>query len=504
MGAAGASVIGKFWQSLGRGARAGLIGGVVAIVALTATAAWWLLRTEYEVLFANLTPQDALAMTAELDRQKVPFAIEEAADGTTIRVDKKDVHPTRIKLMGKDIPLHGAIGFELFNNSDFGMTEFAQKINYQRALQGELTRTILSLAEVRDARVLLAFPEQGLFKQATSKAKASITLSLKHGLALRPEQVTGIQRLVAAAVPGIITEDVTIVDQSGVALTRANSDGEADGGSARLDLKKDTEAYLTRKATEVLERTLGVGQAIASVDVVLDMQRVQSTTENVVGAPNARGGAQTGVIVRQRVVRRDMGSPLNARGADSSDGGSLGESSQREVEYAVGRRVEQVIGQPGSITRIHVVAIVKQQLDLRQLEQVRSMVAASVGASPERGDAVVVQTLAGMASPSEAVSPPAARLPETGSPAPIAGNVAAQRRSPLQVLGTASTRTWALVLAGVMTGVILSLVLRRRAAGNATPPGAHPLSDNQRQAALTQVHAWLRGEDVVRSRREVE
>lgn len=112
------------------------------------------------------------------------------------------------------------------------MTEFAQKINYQRALQGELTRTIQSLSEVREVRVPLALPEQGLFKQATSKATASITLTMRQGLALRPEQVVGVQRLVAAAVPGMAMQDVTIVDSHGVALTRhetGNAEGEAGG-----------------------------------------------------------------------------------------------------------------------------------------------------------------------------------------------------------------------------------------------------------------------------------
>ncbi|MFY7940151.1 MAG: flagellar M-ring protein FliF, partial [Burkholderiaceae bacterium] len=131
------------------------------------------------MLFSDLKPQDAGAMTAELERLKVPYQV--ADNGTAILVDKAVVHTTRIKLMGKELPLHGAVGLELFNNTDFGMTEFAQKINYQRAVQGELTRTILSLAEIRVVRVHLALPEQGLFKQATSKAKASISLTLRQG-----------------------------------------------------------------------------------------------------------------------------------------------------------------------------------------------------------------------------------------------------------------------------------------------------------------------------------
>jgi flagellar M-ring protein FliF len=146
-----------YWAQLGAGARVGLLCGIAVILAATIGVAAWLWRVDYQVLFADLQPQDTAVMVAELDRMKVPYKI--GSDGNTILVDGAVVHSTRLKLMGKDLPLHGTAGFELFNNADFGMTEFAQKINYQRALQGELTRTIMSLSEVRDARVHLALPE---------------------------------------------------------------------------------------------------------------------------------------------------------------------------------------------------------------------------------------------------------------------------------------------------------------------------------------------------------
>ena len=144
----------NFWQGLTHRARIGLIGGSVAILLATAVLAWWLLHTEYQALFTDLKPQDAQAMATELERLKIPYRLGD--NGASILVDKATVHATRIKLMGKELPLHGAVGLELFNNTDFGMTEFAQKINYQRALQGELTRTIQSLSEVLEVRVLLA------------------------------------------------------------------------------------------------------------------------------------------------------------------------------------------------------------------------------------------------------------------------------------------------------------------------------------------------------------
>jgi flagellar M-ring protein FliF len=492
-------MISTFWNGLGRGGRVGLVAGALAIVAATGLLAWWTLRADYQVLFADLTPQDAAAMAGELEKQKVAFSLDEREGGTTILVDRNEVHKTRIKMMGRDLPLHGAVGFELFNNSDFGMTEFAQKVNYQRALQGELTRTILSLSEVRDARVLLALPEQGLFKQNAARPKASITLSLRQGQALRPEQVAGIQRLVAAAVPGISAEDVTLVDQWGVALTRVADGPHVEGGSARLDVKRDVEGYLARKAGEVLDRALGAGQALASVDVTLNLDRVQVTTEEVVGAPGKSGHAQTGVVVRERDTQRDLGGPLAVR-ASADGAGSAGGSSQREVEYAVGRRVEQVVSHPGAVRRIQVVAVVRRALDAAQQEQIARMVAASVGASTDRGDTVVVHSMEAMA-PARVAG--LASKPGDGGQA--AGTIAAASAGgparepeagwlpnrPVRPLGAGLAAGLGMLLAALV-GLVLWLALRGR--GGRRHADA-PLTEAQREAALVQVQTWLRSGD---------
>jgi len=456
-----------WWDALEQRAKVNLLAGVAAIAVATAVAGWWLLRTDYAVLFSDLRPEDASVMAAELDKLKVPYTV--ADGGATLLVDKAQVHATRLKVMGKDLPLHGAVGLELFNNAEFGMTEFAQKINYQRALQGELTRTILSFPEVRDVRVHLALPEQGLFKQASSRPKAAITLTLRSGQALRPDQVNGIQRLVAASVPGLVAQEVTVVDQQGVALSRAaGEEGDAVGG--RLDLKRETENYLARKAGLVLERAFGPGQALASVDVTLNMDQVRVTTEDVIGAPDGRGGAASGVIVRERETARDSGAP-DARAADTQ--GARGSSMQREVEYQAGRRVEQVVSQPGSIRRIQVVAVVRQPLDEAQQEQVRRLIAVAVGASPERGDAVVVQSMR--------VTPQGAANTDAALPSTTQGQGPAPARAP-----AAELLPWVVAaLAVVLAAAVAAFTWRSRRAR------ALPLTEDQRQIALRRVEAWL-------------
>ena len=494
-----------FWQTLSRTARVGLVTGMVAIVLLLAGATWWLLRTDYQVLFSDLKPQDAGAMTAELERLKVPYRV--ADNGATILVDKAVVHTTRIKLMGKELPLHGAVGLELFNNTDFGMTEFAQKINYQRAVQGELTRTILSLAEVRDVRVHLALPEQGLFKQATSKAKASISLTLRQGQVLRPEQVTGITRLVAAAVPGMTPQEVTIVDNQGVTLSRPSGDGELEASGARLDLKRETENYLSRKAGLVLDRMFGPGQALASVDVVLNQDQVKLTTEEVIPAHTAArvGQAPTGVVVRERESLREMpasGEQKTATESSVAVSRTAG-STQREVEYQVGRRVEQVVSQPGSIRRIQAVALVRKSLDAQQEEQLRKMVAAAVGASLERGDTVVIQTFAG--SPVVGAAPVPTTVVDAYGAAPLSSqrsdegwgadkeaNAESQPAKPARSKEFVTVLLALLVLT-VLVGLYMIFGRRGFGAQNVNGPvSAAALTDQQREAALQRVQAWMR------------
>lgn len=488
-------MIRDFWQNLSALARAGLVTGVVSIAVAMALFGYWALHTDYQVLFGDLTPQDSAAMVAELDRLKIPYQLGD--QGTSILVDRNQVYKTRIKLMGKDLPLHGAVGLELFNNSDFGMTEFAQKINYQRALQGELTRTILSLSEIRDVRVHLALPEQGLFKQASSRAKAAITLTLKQGQVLRPDQITGIQRLVSASVPGIATQDVTIVDQHGVALTRASgSEGDVDAASGRLDLKKETESYLLRKVGDVLERSFGPGQAIASVDVTLDMDKIQTTTEDVVPAGSRNGQPLSGVVTRERESVRETGAPLDARVADAS-GGARGGSSQRETDYAVGRRVEQVVSQPGSVRRIQVVAMVRKPLDADQQERLRRLVAAAVGASFDRGDTVVVQPLDALLPQGTSAAGETARAGLQGSPALIAdANPGEAATSPSGVMSKRLLAGGTVVLLAL--GAIFGSVLARRGRGHQREKQASaersPLSASQREAVLTQLEEWMRGE----------
>ncbi|HLF22347.1 MAG TPA: flagellar basal-body MS-ring/collar protein FliF, partial [Burkholderiales bacterium] len=222
------------WARLGRAQRSILAVVAAALVVLTVVLVLWAARTDYQVLFSDLDGRDAAAIVEELKRMKVPYQV--ADGGTKILVDERTVHETRLRLMAHGVPLSGGVGFEIFDNKDVGMTEYTQKINYQRALQGELARTVMAINQVKQARVHLVVAENTLFKRQKVKPKASVSLVLKAGAPLSNEQILGIQRLVAASVSGLEPGAVMVLDQAGVTLSAA-SEGDEDYAQASGKLR---------------------------------------------------------------------------------------------------------------------------------------------------------------------------------------------------------------------------------------------------------------------------
>lgn len=478
------SAIKEFWIGLDGRARSGIVVGGGLIVAMAIGLAVWAYRPDYQVLFADLAPRDAAAMTAELDKMKSPYRLSDG--GNTILVPQEQVYRTRLKLMGKDVPLHGAVGFEVFNNADFGMTEFVQKVNYQRAVQGELTRTIQAIDDVLSARVHLAIPEQGLFKKSASAPKASVTVSMKPGRTLGAAQIAGIQRLVAASVPDISSNDVTVLDQHGVALTRpAAADAGVEATGTQLDSKRSAEEYLVKKVNQVLEQTFGAGQAAASVDVVLNLDQSKITTEEVMPARSSgAGGVPTGVVVKERISSHD-GEPGAAIGTPPARPGAGAGSTSRESDYQVGRRVEQLAVASGTVRRMTVAVLVKQDLSANQMAQLKDVVTQAVGVNPGRGDTVVVHSMeefaaVGRAAPA-AGAPLAAALDPAPAPAPaVDGGKASERAT---VIIAVLIGLLALALAAAV-----SFFSRRRLAAPAAP---RALDEAAREQMLAQVRQWI-------------
>ncbi|NRR31464.1 flagellar M-ring protein FliF [Oxalobacteraceae bacterium] len=457
-------------------ARIGIAVGIALILALAVGVGLWAYRADYQVLFADVAPADAASMTAELDRMKTPYQLSDG--GNTILVPKDLVYKTRLKLMGKELPLHGAVGFEVFNNADFGMTEFVQKVNYLRAIQGELTRTILSIEEIQAARVHLALPEQGLFKKASTKPKASVTLTMKNGKVLSPEQIAGIQRLVAASVPDILSADVTVLNQHGLALTRvAQVEPGVESAQTQLDSKRSTEEYLVKKATQVLDHTFGAGEAVVSVDVALNLDQNKVTTEEILPA---KGGAPdtspSGVVVRERSSTHEGNGAATA-----APGKGSAASSTNEFDYQVGRRVEQSVTASGTVKRMTVAVLVKQPMDEAQLEKLKEVVALAVGFNSARGDAVVVTSVDAVA---RAAATP---VVHAGAAIDTAASDAQPQAKPVKPAAASLTVVGVLaILLGVVALGALVLMGRRRSA-----PAPKRLSVAEREQMLNNVRQWI-------------
>jgi flagellar M-ring protein FliF len=213
------------------------------------------LRQPDAILFSNLRAADAATIVADLDKKKVPYHL--ADDGTTILVAQNQVDTTRLGLLSEDLPLRGTVGFELFNKSDIGLTEFAQKINYQRALQGELARTIMAMDAVDTARVHLSLPDATIFQDDKREPKASIALTLKPGRQLSPGSVRGIQRLVAAAVSDLNISNVVVLDGDGQVISSdvVEVDTPLDVSSPETPSRHAAETYYDDKVRQALAAT---------------------------------------------------------------------------------------------------------------------------------------------------------------------------------------------------------------------------------------------------------
>lgn len=252
---------------------------VLVIAIATITGAIWLfaIRTPYQPLFNDMRINDAATVVAELDRLKMPYKL--AQGGQTILVPADKVDASRLSILSKDLPLKGGVGFELFNKSDMGLTDFAQKINYQRALQGELARTIMSLDGVDTARVHLSLGEDRIFRDDRVPPKASVIIRMQEGRGLPSTATAGIQRLVAAAVPQLQIDDVVVLDERGSAISAATALDTPRSLSPALLERRSIEQYYEARVRLALERifpgktmTVAVWANIAPRDVEVTSQ----------------------------------------------------------------------------------------------------------------------------------------------------------------------------------------------------------------------------------------
>ncbi len=236
-------------QAMPRRTQLALAGGLLVLLCAVLIAAYLVfLRPRYEVLFTKLRAADAAAIVAELDKRKVAYRLEDG--GATILVPERESASARLDVLSNELPIKGMVGFELFNKSDMGLTEFAQKINYQRALQGELSRTIMELEGIESARVHLSMSEPTIFRSERVPPKASVTITPAPDRPLSPRTVRCILRLVAASVPELEISNVVVVDEEGQVV----SIDPADGAAASSPFLQKKAAIETLEAARLREK----------------------------------------------------------------------------------------------------------------------------------------------------------------------------------------------------------------------------------------------------------
>ena len=489
----------SFWTDLDRRGRVTVVGGVVLILVIVAAFAAWALHRDYQVLFKDLAQRDAAAVVAELKRIKVPYRIDD--DGSTLRVPGDKVHETRLALMGRGVPLSGGVGFELFDNNDLSMTEYTQRINYQRALQGELARTIMSIEGVKLVRVHLVLPDSSIFKRDKNRPKASVSVVLAPGVGLTENQILGVQRLVAASTPGLEPGMVTVVDQRGVTLSSLSDGAPGATAGGHLRMKKEVEEYLTRKVTEVLDRSFGPGQAIVSIDVVLNFDDIRRTTQDVIPA----GGSvreQAGVVVHRREVMQRQSRPSTFRTVEGEASNGRREDGQfnstLETNYEVSRRVEQVVTSPGSVQRVSVGVVLPRAVGKDLAAGIESLVAMAAGLDARRGDAIVVQTLdqillsesRSSASPPESLpGPDVVSKRAAAAPGPGLFDFAGIWQAWGPFAGTAGL--------GLILGLTLAFLLRKGSRERTSGVGKE--KESRRRALLSEIKEWIHEEKPARA-----
>ena len=245
----------------------------------TGALAWWVQQPQYRALYSGLGAADAGAVIEYLKAEKIPYRVSD--NGGNIEVAAGRLYETRMALAGRGIPQGGGVGFEIFDKQTLGMTDFVQRLNYQRALQGELARSIAELDTVESARVHLAMPERSLFLAEDRRPSASVVLKLRAGRTLAPEQIAGVVHLVAASVEGLRPNDVTVVDVNGQVLTRDQAEQDARSpGKGLMTFQREMEQGYTESIESMLARVLGPGHALARVTVALDLAQVEKTEES--------------------------------------------------------------------------------------------------------------------------------------------------------------------------------------------------------------------------------
>lgn len=371
----------------------------VLIVVLVVVLLGQITKLNYQVLYRGLDPQEAGQIVDQLRELKVPYKISDG--GTAVLVPGSKINETRLNLASMGYPRSGIVGYEVFDKTNLGMTDFLQKVNYRRALEGELTKTISSLKEVKGARVHLVIPERRLFQEDQKEPSASIVLYLDRNMPLSKRQIEGIAYLVSSSVEGLSPENVTILDSAGRLLSaKQETDHLAKLSSSQLEMKKSVEAYLQEKAQSMLDAVVGQNRSIVRVSVDLNFEQLERTNESY--NPDS-------VVIRSEETTEESESLTDAADTNKKKDSS-GSKKTTVRNYEVNKRIEHLIAEVGNITQMRVsisvdgtYAMVKgpdgkmqrqyQPRSQEELDKLVALVRGAVGYSERRQDVIEIANI---------------------------------------------------------------------------------------------------------------
>ena len=419
-----------------------LMVAVAAIIAIAVAASTWLKQADYRILFSNIGERDGGAIIAALDQMNIPYKFNES--GGAIMIPGGKVHEVRLRLASQGLPKSGGVGFELLENQKFGVSQFAEQINYQRGLEGELARTIQSIGAVQVARVHLAIPKPTVFVREELKPSASVLLNLYPGRALEPSQIAGIQNLVAASVPSLAVASVTILDQSGAMLSQLKSKlMEAGLDPTQITYVREIEASAIKRIQDILAPIVGPEnvhvQVAADVDFSQSEQtaethrpnttppdisiRSQQTSESASTTPSALGvpgalsnqppvpatapltqpavppatataaGAATGQPLPGQLDAAGVQAPIN------SVAQPINTRKDSTINYEIDKTISHTKQAIGTIKRLSTAVVVNHRKDAKglmkplpdaDLKQINDLVKEAMGYNKDRGDTLSV------------------------------------------------------------------------------------------------------------------
>lgn len=387
------------WRQLDRQKQVVYIIAIAAVLALCSFIFHLTARPQFVALYTNMDPNQAAPLVNHLRDTGVPYRLTDF--GTTLKVPQELVYELRIDMAGKGMPFAQGMGFELFDESPLGMTDFERQVQLQRALQEELRRTITALDAVMQARVHLALPEPRVFLREQAEPSAAVYLKLNPLVQIREEQITGIVHLVASSVENLKPQNITLIDAQGMLLY----DGAAAGnlpatvsGDAlqQLEVQRNYEKELEQRIETVLERVFGPGGAMVLVNAEMDFDARELATIRYETDPVPRS-----IHVIQELSEGTAPAPgevgeANIPGYVAAAPGGAGrfERSEEITNYEVGQVSETVVAAPGRVLRLHTSVVVDEERAAAapdKLEQVNALVASAIGFNAERGDQISVQ-----------------------------------------------------------------------------------------------------------------